>query len=242
MKTKMNLIAVLLMCCMLFSTSMLAQEKYNMVEITFMMPKIGMENSFENAVKEHNGLYHKEGPFKGSLDYITTGKQTGWYVWIMGPCTFTDLDNKPSSDAHNKHWEQKVAPTVAKYGSTEYWKHNPKISYKSGTETIKYEEIWFIDIKRGDSYRFNAFMEKIKAAFEKKGEGEMQVYENQFNEENGRDIAIVWGVGNYAGFDKNGSIKKEFEEINGEGSWDSALDEWEEFTVSVTSQLWKIGI
>lgn len=243
MKTKNYVFASILLVSLLFSTTNLAQEKYDMVELTFILPKIGMEKAFESAIKDHNNLYHKEGAYKGHLDYILTGKQAGWYVWLMGPCTFTDLDKRPINDAHDKHWADKISPTVAKYGSTEYWKHNPKLSYQSGTETPKLEEIWFLDLKRGDYYRFKAFVTKIKEAFEKKGEGNMHIYDNQFNENNGRDVAVVWGMNNWADMDKdNGGIKKEYEEINGEGSWENAMDEWEEITESITRQMWKIGI
>ena len=243
MKTKNYFIASILFVSVLFSTTILAQEKYSMVELQFIMPKIGMESAFESAVKAHNNLYHKDAPYKASVDVILTGKQSGWYVWIMGPCMFTDLDSRPVSDAHDKDWSEKVAPKIAKYGAVEYWRHNSELSYKSGTEDAKLEEIWFLDIKRGDNYKFKAFIAKIKAAFEKRGEGDMQVYYNQFNEDDGRDVAIVWGMKNWTEMDKDDDgIKKYYEEINGEGSWTNAMDDWEEIVQSMKSQLWKIGI
>lgn len=243
MKIKNYAIVSVLLVSLLFSSTIISQEKYQMVELTFMLPKIGMEKSFVDAVKSHNDVYHKDGPYKGHIDRILTGKKAGWFVWLMGPCTFSDLDSRPESDEHDKHWADKVAPTIAKYGSTEYWKNNPKLSYKSGTETPKLEEIWFLDIKKGDYYRFKALITKVKAAFEKKGKGDMQIYNNQFNENNGRDVAIVWGMNSWAEMDdEDSSIKSEYEEINGEGSWENMLDDWEEITVSVVRQMWEIGI
>lgn len=243
MKTKLYLLASMIVVSLLFSPAALAQEKYQMVELTFMLPKIGSEKAFEAAIKEHNNAYHKEGPYTAHLDYILTGKQTGWYVWLMGPCTFTDLDGRPLDEAHDKHWNDKVAPNVAKYGSTEYWKHNAKLSYQSKEIDPKLEEIWFADIKKGDYYRFKEFVTKIKAAFEKKGEGNMNIYENQFSEGNGRQVAIVWAMDNYAEMDiDNGGIMKEYEEINGEGSWANAMDEWQEIIDDMSQQLWRIGI
>lgn len=245
MKAKNYFIVALLCVGLLLTSTVQAQEekKYQMVEVTFMLPKVGMEKAFEKGVKSHNEAYHKDGNFKAHVDYIMTGKKTGWYAWIMGPCTFTDLDSRPKDDAHDKDWDQKVAQTIAKYGSTEYWKHNPKLSYSSGDMTPTLEEIWFVGLKRGDYYRFKELMNKIKAAFEKKGEGTMQIYDNQFNESNGRDIAIVWGMKNWAELDnEDASIKKEFEEVHGEGTWQNAMDEWTEITESIVSQLWKTGI
>lgn len=245
MKTKNYFIVALLCVGLLLSSTVQAQEekKNQLVEVTFMLPKVGMEKAFEKGVKSHNETYHKEGANQAHVDYIMTGKQTGWYAWIMGPCTFTDLDNRPLSEAHDKDWAGKVAPTIAKYGSTEYWKHNSSLSYASSDEMPKLEEIWFIDLKRGDYYRFKELLTKIKAAFAKKGDGSMHIYDNQFNENNGRDIAIVWGLKNWAEFDnEDASIKKEYEEINGEGTWQNAMDEWSEITESIVSQVWRVGI
>ena len=104
----------------------------------------------------------------------------------------------------------------------------------------KYEVLWVIDIKRGDYYRFKALMTKIQAASAKKGEGNIKVYNNQFVTDDGREVVIVWDYKNWAAFDEEGGgIKKEFEEINGEGSWENAMDEWTEITESIKRQVWE---
>jgi hypothetical protein len=243
MKTSVRLFISILIVSLVLSTSSYAQEKYSMVELTFILPKIGMENAFEQAVKTHNKQFHSDGASKAHLDYIMTGKQAGWYVWLMGPCTFTDLDSRPDSDTHNKEWEQNVATKIAKYGSVEYWKHNPKWSFSSGSETAKLEEIWFFGVKSEDYYKFNDLMVKVVEAFKKQGTTDIQVYQNQFREDNNRDVAIVWGMNSWADMDKDDDgIKKYYEEINGEDSWANFLDEWFEVTHSVVSQVWKINI
>ena len=110
MKTKRNLLASLLIAALLLTATGIAQEKekksYDMAEITFMLPKIGMEKAFVKAVTAHNNLYHKEGPYQAHLDNVLTGKEAGWFVWIMGPCTFTDLDSRPGEGAHTAHWDK----------------------------------------------------------------------------------------------------------------------------------------
>ena len=247
MKTKTIFIAVLVFAIMFTTSVVTAQEEketYGMAEITYMLPKIGMEKAFETAVKQHNEKYHKEGPFKASLDYILTGKASGWYVWIMGPCTFTDLDNRPEDDTHRAHWDKNVSPTVAKYGRTEYWKYSSKLSYRGdGSDSPKYENIWFIGLERGQKYKFKEFIEKVKKAHEKKGDGNFSVYNNQFTDGLGRDVAIVWEFNNWTEMDDDdGGIKKSFEEIYGEGSWVNALKDWESSTKSINSQVWRIGV
>ena len=84
---------------------------------------------------------------------------------------------------------------------------------------------------------------KVKAAFEKKGSGDYHIYNNRFNAGDGRDMAIVWEHSNWASFDADdGGIKKEFEEINGEGSWEKALEGWRAAVKRVNSQVWEIGV
>ena len=247
MRTKTNFIVTLVFVVMTTTFTVNAQEEkesYGMAEITYMLPKIGMEKAFEGAVKAHNEKYHKEGVFKASLDQILTGKETGWYVWVMGPCTFSDLDNRPNDDAHTNDWDKNVSPNVLKYGRNEFWRYNTKLSYRTeNSDAPKFENIWFVDVKKGQDYKFNEFLEKVKKAHEKRGDGNLNVYNNQFREGNGRDVAIVWTFNKWAEMDEDdGGIKKYFEEIYGEGSWDNALKDWENSTESINSQVWRIAV
>ena len=235
----------MLAAALLFSFAGFAQEEesYAMAEIIYIDVKVGMEKAFVSAVKEHNAMYHKEGPYAAGLDVILSGNEAGTYVWYMGPHTFTDLDNAPGKGAHNDHWDAKIAPKIQSYGRQEYWRMNSKLSYMSSDDEMGYSTIWFIDLKRGDYYRFKALMTKINEAYKKKGDGNMRVYSNQFDDNDGREVAIVWDVRNFAEMDdEDGSIKKVFEEINGEGSWDNMLDEWQDITVSINQQLWQNNI
>lgn len=247
MKTTKKFIAIFMFAIMLTTSVVTAQEEkesYGMAEITYMLPKVGMEKAFENAVKAHNAKFHKDGPFKASLDYILTGSESGWYVWIMGPCTFSDLDNRPVSEAHDNDWDKTVSPTIAKYGRNEFWRYNEKLSYRGdASESPKFENIWFVDVKRGEYYKFKEFIEKVQKAQEKKGSGNFSIYNNQFTEGNGRDVAIVWAFDKWSELDEDdGGIKSSFEEIYGEGSWDNALKDWENSTVTINSQVWRIGV
>lgn len=244
---KKLLLIPMLIAALLFSTSSIAQEdetsSYSMAMVIYMYANTGMETDFEAAVKEHNATFHKDGIYKGWLDNIISGDEAGWYVWVMGPCTFTDLDSAPGAGEHADHWKNTVAPNIKKYGRQEYWKYNDDLSYQSGDEDNSLMNIWFVEIKRGDNYRFKALMTKIKEAYVKKADGGIRVYDNQFHGNDGRDIAIVWDLKNFAELDdESGSIKKDYEEINGEGSWNTMLDEWEEISVSVNSQLWRTNI
>lgn len=248
MKTKICLLPVLIVAAILYTSICLAQDQeindYEMSEITYVLPKIGSEYEFVKAVKVHNDLFHKLEPYLGHLDQVLTGNEAGWFVWIMEPCMFSDLDNKPDQGDHSEHWKYTVAPKVAKYGRTEYWRFNVELSYLSKElDKPKFGNIWFIDLKRRNYNRFVSLISKIKEAYKLMDKGSFRVYDNQFNANDGREVAIIWGFKNWAELDKNeDNIKDYFEKMNGKGSWEKALEEWKEITVGVVSQLWEIGV
>jgi hypothetical protein len=218
---------------------MMAQsEAYRMVELSYMKAKPGMYSKFEAAVKAHNEKYHKEGKYGSALYSIVTGNEAGWYVWTMGPCTFTDLDGRPAAGAHEDDWNKTIEPLIAEYGRTEYWKWNDKMSFRVENDN-KMIQLWWVDITKGEYYRFKAFMEKIKAVHEKQNDA-ISVYDNQFNQNDGRDVVIVWSMENWASMDKDDwKMKTEFEAMYGEGSWELAIEEWKDVVNSRVEEVWK---
>ena len=148
MKTKnfFKLSLVFLFGMTFFSYSQESND-YEMYQLNYIQAKIGHESDFANAVKKHQEKFHNEAPNKGSLDLILSGKQAGWYVGVMGPCTFTELEKIPKNEAHNNDWKEAVTPHIAKYGATEFWRYNPNLSYQGvPNEEVKYMTIFFLDI------------------------------------------------------------------------------------------------
>jgi hypothetical protein len=235
----------MLLGVLLITNTGISQEKksYQMVEITYMMPKVGMEKAFVKAVKEHNQKFHNQDPYSASLDRIATGKYSGWFVWVMGPTTFSQLDNRPSKGAHEDHWNKTISPLVKKYGRTEYWRNNKKLSFKANDNRPPLENIWFVEVKRGEYYRFKDLISKFTEAFKKKGDDNFFMYNNQFNQDDGRDVAFVWTLNSWADMDDDdGGVKKYYEELNGEGSWENAMKEWQAVTESIKSEVWEISV
>ena len=214
------------------------EGKYRMVELSYMKAKIAMEDKFEAAVKTHNEKYHKEGKYAASLYAVSTGNEAGWYVWAMGPITFTDLDSRPGKGDHIKDWQKNVAPYVADYGRVEYWRWSESLSnWKESDE--KMINLWWVDIERGEYYRFKSFMKKVVPIFKDKDD-EMNVYNSAFNQGDGRDVAMVWPMENWASMDvEDWNMKEEYDKMYGEGSWDNALEEWEDFVAGMVSEVWR---
>jgi hypothetical protein len=82
-------------------------------------------------------------------------------------------------------------------------------------------------------------MTKVRAIHEKKNDG-IAVYDNEFAQNDGRDVAIVWSMANWAEMDKEDwKMKDEFEAMYGEGSWQLALEEWKDVMESMRQEIWK---
>ena len=210
---------------------------YVMVELNYMKAKPGMESKFVEAVKKHNAKYHPEGPYDASLFYIRTGSDAGWYVWAMGGMTFTDLDGAPGSGEHQDNWAKTIAPYVQEYGPIEFWRYNKKLSHSNG-KAEPLEILWFVDIESGEYYRFKNLMEDIQAIHASKDD-EMQVWNNSFNQGDGRDVAIAWTLDSWSDLDKEDwSMKEAYDEEYGEGSWENALEEWDDIIEKVKREVW----
>ncbi|WP_111708480.1 hypothetical protein [Lutibacter citreus] len=246
MRTRKIVLSMFIIVGLLFNLNTIAQEKekktYKMAEITYMLPKIGMEKAFEDAVKGHNEKYHKTGPYKAGLDQILTGEETGWYVWAMGPCMFSDLDNRPKDDAHSSHWDKNVSPTIEKYGRSEYWKFLPEVSVYSGESKPKLIEIWIMEIEKENEHFFSRLLDMVKKVHIKNG-NEYRVYNNLLKENNGRDKAIIFEQNNWAELDEDSEFMKTFKEMYKEpNSWEDFLKDWREMVKSNKSQIWRVGI
>lgn len=229
---------------LMISFNLISQEEeapsYMMMENVYIWVKPGSQSDFEKAVKAHNEAHH-DGAHSARLVRVATGDNVGQYIWQMGPGTFTDLDARPSDDAHDKDWEENVVPHIKYVSSVEYWRNMSDIShFKEGDDPHDKLSIWLMDIERGEWYRFKAFMKKA-IEVSKKMDATMSVWYNEFNEGDGRDAAIVWRLNGWSDLDTDEwRMSEEFDKIHGEGAWDDAMEEWEEFVKSTSRVVWDI--
>lgn len=214
---------------------------YEMFQLTYVQAKLGHEIDFSQAVKSHNENFHNEAPNTASLDLIMSGRQAGWYAWVLGPCTFTKMETIELGEAHNNDWNNNVVPHIARYGATEYWQFNPALSYVAVPyEEVNYMTVIFLDVKRGTKDSdITALFKNLKEASEKKGV-DFREYFSRFGSSNGRrGLAIVIGHRNMAALDINKHIRNEYTELFGEDGWQKAVDQWNTYFTGVNVELWK---
>ncbi len=235
--------SIVILLVMLFAVSSFAQttdEKPTIVfENLYIFPKQGMEEKFEAAIKAHDQKFHPDGPYKASLRKVEYGDRAGWYVWVFGPTSYSSLDSRPTKEGgHAEDWSKTVDPLVESYGSTDLWNFNPDLSY--GMDILKkskYYEVWSVDLKRGQYYRFKAIAEKLKKAYESMGKGAFLVFNNPLHTSKNADVGLLWSFDTFADWDKDQGAKSAYEKMNGEGSWQHMLDEWNDIIVDYNAEI-----
>lgn len=239
MRKKLTLagIAIFAVCGLFAQTS---PEKPSMVvETMYIMPKKGMEVKFEAAVKAHDVKFHPDGPYKAGLRKVEYGDKAGWYVWVFGPTTYASLDTRPAKGGgHDVDWTTTVDPLVDQYGEIRLWQLNDNLSYGMDLlKSSKYYEAWNVVLKKGNYKRFEALAEKLKKAYEALGTDSFIVYNNVFHTANGPDVGLVWGFNSYDAWNKDSGVKTSYEKLNGEGSWQKMVDEWQDIIVDYSSEV-----
>ncbi len=239
MKKLLNLFLML----MIFSTVAISQEAepekdYDMFEIMYLTPKTDRIIELGDAMAKHNRTYHKDAPYKAHVWMVNTGPHTGDLAWVMGPCTFTEMDSRPDSEEHQEDWLTNVMPNVESVSDGEYWKLDEKVSHQP-EGSFSGKEIWSVyDIKPFEGYRFTALLEKVKKVYEEKSyPNYFEVYRSQFDGGNGHDVAIGFGFPNYAFFDEEDKFWNDYEEVHGEGSKWKFFEEYREIVVSSYDEL-----
>jgi hypothetical protein len=209
------------------------------VETMYIMPKRGMEDKMEAAIKAHDTKFHPDGQYQAGLRKVEYGDKAGWYVWIFGPTTYASIDSRPKKEGgHDVDWSTNVDPLIETYGATSLWEYQPDLSY--GYDMIKkskYYEMWAIKLKPGQMYRFNAISEKMKKVFEAEGKRGFVIFKNPLHTAEGADVGIVWTFNSFDDWSQDWGTKAGFEKLYGAGSWQHMFDEWNDIVKDFNSEL-----
>lgn len=222
----------------------LAQEeeekpKSQIVELLYLKPEKGKVEMLKKAIAAHNKKYHAQAPYGAGLYNIVTGNEAGMMVWAMGPFSYTELDDAPGEGEHMKQWRETVDPYVAEYGRVEHWRYNKALSHRN-EENERLQELWFMDVENDEYYRFKEFMSKVQKVMAKMDD-EMEVWNTEFNQQDGRDVAIIFTFSKWADRDmQDWKMEEEYDAMHGDGSWDNALEEFKDFTNNFTMEVWRL--
>jgi len=215
------------------------EKPTTVTETMYILPKLGMEESFEAAVKAHDLKFHPDGQYKASLRKVEYGEKSGWYVWVFGPTTYAALDTRPTKEnGHASDWTKTIDPLVETYGETSLWNYNLDLSY--GIDILKksnYYEVWSVQLKPGQYYRFKAIAEKLKKTYESMANAAFIIFDNPLHTSTSGDVGMLWSFNTYADWSKDSGTKKAYEKIFGDGSWQQILDEWLDIVVDYKAEI-----
>ena len=231
-----TIIASFLVICTMHA---MAQENQStsLVEMTYLLPKMGHSSQLESALTAHNEKFHSGDNNNATIRYVSYGEMTGAYVWIMFS-TYATLDNRPDDDSHSKDWSENVESHLDKYGPTRLWEQMD-LSTSSSENSMndgKGVTSWNVYLKQGQWYRFNSIMEKMKEA-QASINRTMLVMSNAVGSMNEPNYLIIWPFASYADWDENSGIVSSYEEINGEGSWLTFMDEWRDIVKGIETEV-----
>jgi hypothetical protein len=218
-----------------------SQNSYTMFDNTYMTVKPDKYKEFREAMTKHNEKFHSGGPYHANIWNVLTGEYAGSFVWSMGPCTFTEMDARPNSEEHTEHWISEVMPNVHKIHESGFWKRDSKISYTSADSLFPKLLITVYDIEDWQLYRFKEIVGQVAEVYrENKYDHSFHAYFPVFDMPNNRDAAIVWGFRKYADFDEDMKFKEAFEQLHGEGSWQTVMDEYKSIVKKSVDEIWEV--
>lgn len=215
-----------------------AEEPTTVAETLYILPKNGQSLAFEAAIAAHNKKYHPAGnPGMALLRYVDYGDRGGWYVWVMRG-NYATLDNRPADKEHDADWAKTVDPLVMEYGPTTLWTMNRDLSVNpTQTDEKSKMRLWNVKFKPNQQYRFSDLMKKLKPAMEAVDRS-MIILNNEVNSLNSPDVAFIWPFDKYSEWEEEGdSLTDAYDELHGEGSWISFLDDWRAIVDTVDEEI-----
>ncbi len=217
-------------------------KSYTMFQTIYLDGDNTRTNELGEGLKAHNKKYHNKAPHEAVVFAVTTGPRAGDLVWMMGPCTFADIDNRPKGD-HGKDWRENVLANCTDTGPVEYWKRDDELS-RSSTKQQPIARIRFLTVNSEDrqGYRIDGLFKQLSETIKSlEGDFVWSIYDNQFRQGDlGRHIAIVSGFDNWAELDKDWGFVEAFEKIHGEGSHETFRRAWGETFSNAYDEFWSI--
>jgi len=237
----MRILMTLLIAALTLTIS--AQDDgYVMYETVRMQPDMTNAAGLKKAMTEHNKTYHKDGPYTALVWNISSGPDIGKIVWMMGPCTFTDLDSRPAGE-HDVHWANEVLPHIKYSKNGEYWTEDADKSYMIGSQSPMVY-IRYLEVARNQGFRSQGLLTKLSEAIKaNEGSSPWSVYYNEFRQgvDIGRHIALVRGLTSWAQLDESGSLRQIYESQHGENSWTGFNREWNEVFANSWDEIWTLN-
>jgi hypothetical protein len=224
MKMKNLLITMCLLTS--FCLSGWAQTDYLQFEVGYMKPKTGSIALLKKGIAAHAAKFHAADPYKMFIYEVVTGPRSGQYFVGLGPATFTQLDSRPSSAEHEADWQNNVVAYLDSEGETSYWRMDKDLDYEpEGITDFSKSRLRWVTLNPGEGDRWSEQMKKVYDVFKAKKYGAQWHVYRRFGASAGPHVCTEMAFGKWAYLDTDVNFMKDFNEVNGEGSYDRFMDE-----------------
>lgn len=219
----------------------MAQEMQAPIFMNLMMtPHPERIDAFEAGLAAHNKKYHADGAGTVSVFWVASGKNSGKYIWSMGPTTWAAMDDVSNyDDAHTMDWNTNVAANALAEMETTYWKNDVAHSNFSKDFNLKNLSIFMVDIKRFKGMEFNSILDRVFKVFKTKDpDQQWGAYYNEMPNMDGHDFVWVDFFDNAAWMGREDKFPQWYEEVHGSGSFVGFLKDVEAVTNGDMGELW----
>ncbi len=219
-----------------------------MYESILITPENDNIPALNEALTNHNRTFHNEGAHAAHVYAINTGPNTGKLVWMMGPCTFADLDTRPDC-GHD--WEANVAPHIQKIEQGEYWQMDTELSklpaYDPNVSPMPILVVRYHEFHRGISgVRINHWQKQVSETI-KSMEGEniwWGLFDNLFQQGYAAGhrphAATISLHSKYADLENGWPFRRHFIDKFGQSAWQAFLDEGRQVQANSWEELWEL--
>ena len=214
----------------------LCAQGYVMYETHYINPDPGKIAALSAELTEHNQTFHASGPNEARVFYVISGPRTGQLMWVMGPTTFSDFDNRPTGADHAADWNQ-VQLQAESLSETEYWRRNDDLSIMAEDSVNRpLSMVRFFDV--ADNGKFIAVQQKIKKVMATMSNVPRVMYQKEFESRDERDWAVVRSYTNWAEMDAmDRNFRAAYERIHGADSWEAFTEEFDAAVISREDEL-----
>lgn len=219
---------MLFIAVMAVASTSFAQTDYSQWEVMNVKPKADKIDLFKKGLAAHNKKYHATDPYKVAVVSVLTGPNSGAYTWIMGPCTWTQLDSRPVRGEHDMDWDKNVVPFCESFGEVSYWRVDKDINYQpANASTFAKARLRFYTVLPGQGDRLTDLLKKVVEVYKKKQyPAAYNVYRRQGAAE-GPSVVVGLNFAKWAYFDSAPNLMKDYEEMYGANSWNRFINEFE---------------
>ncbi|MDH5434118.1 MAG: hypothetical protein OEY19_09240 [Gammaproteobacteria bacterium] len=240
----------------LFSTFLIAEENmaYKQYSSILITPDYTQLNQFAIKMEHHNKTFHSSGPYRARVFNVVSGSDVGKIYWIMGPSTYSHLDDKPSNKPHNNDWTKNVMPLVTKIEHGEYWREKkiiqPLVDNLSPTsqETEDSMNIWLIrfmaENSNIDRQRFNDLYDRVAETYSAtkkiKYGAVLDNYLLQGNK-NDRHVIVALGMQKWSDMDIDLQFRQRYEELFGTDSFQQFREELLTIFTTDWQEIWVLN-